>query len=340
MFSKEIFRAYDIRGEYNKEFDNDFAFKLGEVLVRYLNAKKIVVSRDARDSSGEIVNHVIEGITSTGCDVIDIGVTSTPLYYYGVITEGAGGGVMITASHMGDKFNGFKITGARAVNIAGDTFWESVSELFDENTESESRGEVFTKDILADYVESVVEHSGLKPGDIKSSMKLIGNEMIINEARAVAEKLSISIVENGENIAFEFDSDGDRLAIFNPNGKKIRGDLIGGMLAGYYYPNSKTVYDIRYSRGVLEYMRSKGIKPIPSKIGHTLIKAVMREHEVNFCGEQSGHMYFKEMGYVEASTLALLKIMNVIKETGKNIDELIEPINKWSTTEEINFPKH
>ncbi len=339
MFSKNIFRAYDIRGKYGEDFDDDFAYRLGRVLAKHLNAKKIVVSRDMRPSSDALSERVIDGIVSLGCDVVDIGQTSTPLFYFGVINEGACGGVMITASHMGEEFNGFKITRTQAINIGGDKFWEEAKELFSEEIKSSNtRGDVSVKGLLADYVRFVVHHSGLDTHDIESSVKFIGNKMVVREACAITDKLSISVVESGEDIVFKFDPDGDRLVVYSSDGEKIRGDLIGGMLAGYYYPDSKVVYDLRYSRGVLEYMRSCGIEPIPSKIGHTLIKAVMREHEADFCGEQSGHMFFKETGYIETSMLAALKILNAIKETGKDINKLIEPAFGWSTTEEINFP--
>ena len=339
MFKESVFRAYDIRGEYGKDFDDDFAKKLGAVVAEHLDAKKLVVARDMRPSADNLRKQIVEGIISTGCDVIDIGQTSTPLFYYGVINEKADGGIMVTASHMGEEFNGFKITRKQAINIGGDGFWEKTRGLFNKEIEtSNTKGNITDKKLLESYVKSVIHHSELSANDITSSVKFIGNEMVVNEARAVTGKLSISVVESGEDIAFEFDPDGDRLAVYNSDGEKIRGDLIGGMLAGHYYPNSKVVYDIRYSRGVLEYMRSKGIEPIPSRIGHTLIKAVMRENEADFCGEQSGHMYFKALGYVEVSMLAMLKILKAIKETGKDINELVKPVNKWSTTEEINFP--
>ena len=100
MFSEKIFKAYDIRGEFGKDFDASFAKKLGGVLVGYLGAKKLVISRDTRSSSGDIAKEVIDGIVSAGCDIIDLGTTSAPLFYFGVINEGADGGVMVTSSHL------------------------------------------------------------------------------------------------------------------------------------------------------------------------------------------------------------------------------------------------
>jgi len=333
-----IFRAYDIRGRYGEEFDNEFARKLGMVLVKYLGAKKIVISRDARASSGELAEHVAEGITSAGCDVIDIGPTSTPLFYFGVISDKADGGIMITASHLGDEFNGFKITREKAVAIGGEELFRDTAESFTSDVgPANAPGGVSKKDLLAVYTNATIEHSGLKAGDIKTRVKFVGNEMVVSEARAVTDNLSILTVEENQDISFEFDADGDRLYVINARGEKIRGDLIGGLLAGYYFQGKKIVYDLRYSQGVLEYLRSKGIKLIPSSIGHTLIKARMREHEAEFCGEQSGHMFFKETGYVEAPTLAMLKILNILRETGKNIDELMAEVSKWHTSEEINF---
>lgn len=336
--NESIFKAYDIRGKYGEEFDNSFAFKLGAVLASYLEAKTIVVSRDMRPSSAELAKHVVDGIISAGCNVLDMGVASTPLFYFGVINSKADGGIMITASHLGDEFNGFKVTRENAIAIGGDDLLESTREMFNSELGSaEIQGNIEKKDFLPEYTSSVIEHSGLKAGSIKSRIKFIGNEMVVKEARAVADKMEISEVTEGEDIGFEFDADGDRLVVVDSKGNKIRGDLTGGLLAGYYYPNSKIAYDLRYSRGVLEYMVSKGIELIQSRAGHTLIKTVMRENEIPFCGEHSGHMFFKEMGYAEAPTLAMLKILNILEETGKNIGELVQEVSNWHTSDEINF---
>jgi len=336
--NKSIFKAYDIRGIYGEEFDNDFAHKLGMVIATYLKAKKLIVSRDMRPSSDELSKHLIDGIISTGCDVIDMGSTSTPLFYFGVISENTDGGIMITASHLGDEFNGFKITSKGAESIGGEKLLENTTELFDTKIEDGNEpGKIFKKDFLKIYTEEILKHSKMEPGSIKIPIKFIGNEMILKEARAVANKMNISVVEKGERLSFEFDADGDRLTVISSNGEKIRGDLIGGLLAGYYFPNNKIAYDLRYSRGVLEYMRSLGIELIPSRIGHTLIKAVMRKHKIEFCGEHSGHMFFKEMGYVEVPMLAALKILNILVQTGKSIEDIISKISNWSTSEEINF---
>src|SRR3989344_8161873 len=130
MFSEKIFKAYDIRGEFGKDFDKEFAKKLGNVLANHLRAKKIVVARDARPSSTEISQAVIAGVTSFGADVVDVGVVSTPLFYFGALNEKADGGVMITASHLGDEFNGFKVTKESAISIRGSQFFDETRELF------------------------------------------------------------------------------------------------------------------------------------------------------------------------------------------------------------------
>ena len=338
MFSEKIFKAYDIRGEFGKDFDASFAKKLGGVLVEYLGAKKLVVSRDTRSSSGDIAKEIIDGVVSSGCDIIDLGTTSAPLFYFGVINEGADGGVMVTASHLGDEFNGFKITKKNAVVVGGDELLESAKDLFEKDVvKTGKKGEVSSKSILEEYVKSSIKLSWLEPGEISTAIRFIGDEMILAEFRAVASALKINVVESGEEIGFELDADGDRLMILNPSGRKIRGDLIGGLLAGYYFEGKKVIYDPRYSRGVLEYLKSKSIEAILSRVGHKLVKDLMRKRDAEFCGEQSGHIYFKEAGFIEAPALAVLKILKILQETGKSIDELANSVSSWSTTEEINF---
>jgi len=338
MFSEKIFKAYDIRGEYGRDFDTHFAKKLGGVLVKHLNAKKLVVSRDMRPTSEALVQEVTAGAVSAGCDVIDLGTTSTPLFYFGVINENADGGIMVTASHLGDEFNGFKITKKNAVGIGGEELLKDTKNLLEKDIkEASNKGKISSKNILEAYVELSIKLSEFKPGEISTAIKLTGDEMVLAEFRAVAKALKINVVESGEEIGFEFDTDGDRLMVFDSSGKKIRGDLIGGLLAGYYFEGKKVVYDLRYSRGVIEFMKSKNIEAIPSRIGHKLIKDLMRERNAEFCGEQSGHIFFKEAGSVEAPALAVLKILRILKETGKGIDELADSVSTWSTIEEINF---
>jgi len=338
MHKEKIFKAYDIRGEYGTEFDDEFAKKLGTVLAEHLDAEKIVVSRDIRESSAALAEKVIEGIASMGVDVADIGVTSTPLFYFGVISEAADGGVMVTASHLGEEFNGFKITREKAISIGGDEFWEETKDLFEKDPEvADEPGNVKKSDLLDEYIGTSVGHSGVEDGEINIPVRLAGNKIVLKEIKAILDDVGVEIVDKGEQIGFEFDADGDRVVVLDSSGDKIRGDLVGGFLAGHYSGGKKVVYDIRYSRGVLEYLKSKNIKLIPSRAGHTLIKAVMRENDAEFCAEHSGHIYFKEMGYAEASGLAVLKILKAMGETGKSINELTDGVSSWSTTDEINF---
>lgn len=336
MHKKEIFKAYDIRGEYGKDFDSEFAKDLGRVCVEYFKAKKVVIARDARETSTGIAKETISGAVSAGAEVVDIGVCSTPLFYFSVIKEKANCGIMITASHLGEEFNGFKITGEKAVAIGGEEFLQKAESLFGVKRE-EKKGEAESKSFLNEYIEESIKLAQIKTGDIKIPMKISGNEIIINEIGAIVEKLNLNLVKSGEEVLFEFDPDGDRIMVINKNGRKVRGDLIGGLLAGEYFEGKKVVYDLRYSRGVLEYLSRKKITALPSRVGHALIKAVMRKENADFCGEQSGHMYFKEAGSVESSMLAMLLVLKTLQGSGKSVDELVKEVSSWHTTEEINF---
>ena len=338
MFKEEIFKAYDIRGKIGVDFDNGFAYKLGKVLIKQLNAKKIVVGRDTRASSEGLAGELIRGVTDAGAEVIDIGAVSTPLFYFGVIHEEANCGVMVTASHLGEEFNGFKMTKEKAIVIGGAELYKDARELFNEDGGvAEKKGVVATKDLREEYIKETIKLSGLKIGDIKSRIKLVGNDVVVGEASAAAKELSIEIVDRGEDIGFEFDSDGDRITVLDKSGAKISGDRIGGLIASHYFADKKVVYDLRYSMGVLEYLESKGVEAVPSRIGHKKIKDLMRELDIEFCGEQSGHFYFKSVGYVESSILAMFKVLGILAKTGASIDELAGAVSSWSTTEEIYF---
>ncbi len=337
-YNPDIIKAYDIRGKYGHDFDDEFAYMLGRALVNYLDARELVISRDERETSDVLSQKLIQGIISTGCHVIDIGKTSTPLFYYGVIDMKSIGGVMVTASHLGPEYSGFKITGNNAVIIGKNSGLDEVLEYMaqDGNQVSKEKGDIIQKSILNKHIQWVTNLCGLSKGAVKQKVKLIGNNMALGELMPVLDTLGIEHVDDGYDIAFEFDPDVDRIIVLNYKGEYIRGDLIGGMIANYYYKGKKIAYDVRYSKGVIEYLESHGLDLVPTRVGHTLIKEVLLEHDLEYGGEGSGHMFFKETGHVESTVLAMLRILRILHETGQTVDELIKPLDTWFNTWEIN----
>lgn len=338
MFQEGIFRPYDIRGEYPKEFDEDFAQLLGSVFCSYIGRGIVVVGRDSRGSSSTLSAKVIDGIVTQGGEVVDIGMVSTPLFYFSVIEKKADGGVMVTASHLGEEFAGFKLVRKGAVAVGGEAFYKETKAAFTHpQAVGGRRGRVESSDVLAAYCRRVVELSGLSVGDIRARVEIKGNEIAQREARMVLEALAIPVVDGEEaDVGFQFDPDMDRIAVLGKGGK-MRGDVVGGVLAAHFYAGKTVVFDPRYSRGVVEYMKRHGIHTVLSRVGHTFIKETMSKYGAEFCAEGSGHMYFKEMGYVESPHLAMLKFLALMQDTGKGPDELAHLADFWARTDEISF---
>ena len=335
-FNPGILRAYDIRGEYNKDFDDEFAERLGGALVTYFDAKKLILARDMRPSALPLREAIIRGITGAGCDVVDIGESSTPFFYYAVISGSAPAGIMITASHMGEAFNGFKICKKDAMVLGKESGLLELAEIIrGEPIFAETIGNIAPINVLNDHAEHIIKYSGPFKGEVDLKVAVEAAPMIRKELGVIFDKLGIMSVNVGYDVKFAFDPDGDRLMIYNSQNKQIRADLFEGLLA----QNMKEVIaDLRASRGVTDYLIARGTKLIPSKIGHTNIKRVMKENDVEFAGEASGHLMFRELNYSESTQLGILKILKLLSEEKKTIDELVAPLDVWAYSGEINAP--
>lgn len=340
----DIFKSYDIRGIYGLDFNEEFAFGLGQALVKFLNGGKIAISRDLRASSVVLKEQFIEGVRSSGTDILDLGVTSTPLFYWAAQKVGAQGGVMVTASHLPESFNGFKIVGERGVNIGLSNGLQEIKQFIDQGQNTSpvnSGGQIeAVADLAEQYAEEVIGLSKVKPGVIKIKFGVEANELISRELAIVLAKLGLEPVSSGHDLLFTFDPDGDRLIVYDTKHQKIRGDLIMGLLAkekiGFFYKPT-VVYDFRSSRGVADDLRRSGLKLFRAPVGHTLIKKIMREQRADFAGELSGHLFFKEMGYAESSYLAMLKILRLLQKFNTDINALVKPFETWAHSDEINI---
>src|SRR3989344_9197790 len=338
-FNPGILRPYDIRGEYGVDFDDEFARRLGAAVVAYKNAKQVIVARDMRPSSPVITQAVIDGITSAGADVIDIGEASTPFFYYTVINGPAPIGITITASHMGEEFNGFKICRNDAMTLGSMSGLSDIVPLIQqEPIPSSTRGTITKEDYRGKHTDFVIQQSGIKPGDISLRVAVEAAPMIDRELDTILRALKITRVDANYDIKFAFDADGDRLMVYDSVGKQIRADLFAGILALSLARGGAVIADLRASNGVTDYLKERGITLIPSKIGHTNIKQVMKEHEVIFAGETSGHVMFQSIKYSESTQLAVLMLLKIMTDEHKTIDELVAPMDTWSYSMEMNTP--
>ncbi|MEK7659044.1 MAG: hypothetical protein AAB338_00065 [Patescibacteria group bacterium] len=317
IVNESIFRVYDIRGKYPDEINEEAVFKISAALVEFLNPDKLIVAHDGRKSSELLKESVMTAIMASGADVIDIGLASSPLFYFTVNRLAAGGGVMITASHNPPDYNGLKLVREKAILIGQSNGLSEIKKTAENIVINKIRkGEVIKKDLSKEYENYLFKKAGIdKEPEIK-------------------------------DIRFEFDSDSDRLLVYE-KGKQIRADLLSGVIIKDFLDKKSFlsgifrkpifIYDFRFSKAIPEYILQSGGEAICSRVGHFFIKEAMRRNRAFFGAELSGHFYFKDVFYVEVPILMKLKLLKIMNETGESLAELIKPFEKYFHSGEINI---
>jgi phosphomannomutase len=321
----KIFRAYDIRGIYGKDFDESFAFELGNKLASYFKKGKVIIGRDGRETSDELERAVIDGARDGGADVISIGECTTPLFDYSVNEADSKGGIMVTASHNPGEYNGFKTVGEQAVIISGTDIKDILKDI---HVNNDGQGNINKKDYTSDYAERVKKISGFD-----------GNELMIkiNAPECVRENISEIGEEKGGDLVAHFDTDGDRI-VFEEDGRKIPPDFIFALLLerlGY----ESVVYDLMFSMSVKEKIAKLEIEGYMSKVGRVSIHENMIKQDAEFGGEFSGHFYFRDFHYLEAPELVLLFVLKILKKERKSLTELVSPYAKYFRSRAISIEK-
>jgi len=342
-FNPEIFRAYDIRGIYGRDFDDEFAFRLGSALVHYLKRRKFLVAHDDRSFSPSLAESFIRGVTSMGGDVEFLGLSTTPLFNFTFGLLGVDGGAIIAASHNPIKYGGFKIFGEAGRILGLSTGLEQVKNMMEDHPESSRYGgrvnSLGKSEILNKYVDFILKRAKMKSGP---AMKVRVEPPIIaqEELNQLFEKLGIANSPADYNVKFAFDADEDRISVFDRDDKPIHSDYITAILMQdmlLFWSKPKVVYDLRFSKGVVERFKEWGIRHFRSRVGRSFIKDEATLRRADISGELSGHIFFKEASYNELPLLAMLRILKIMNRTGKNIDELAQPFRTWENSGEINM---
>ncbi len=369
-----IFKAYDIRGIYPDELDEKTAEKIGAAFARFLDAGNLVVGRDMRTMAPAIEEAVIRGITSTGCDVTRIGLSSTPMAYFAIGKLPCDGGLNVTASHNPPQYIGFKLCREGARPLSGDTgiqkIREMVESLSDADVRADRPGEVSDVDVRDDYVKHVLSFAeeirpmticvdyangmgayviprildALPQVEVHALYDELDGTFPNHEANPLKEEnledLRKLVLETGADLGVEFDGDADRCAFMDGEGKVVSSDLITAILARDLlakHPGKGILYDIRSSRVVPEEIRRLGGRPVRERVGHSFMKETMRREDCAGGGELSGHYYFADNYFSDSGIIALLKILNVLTKEGKSLKEVADALRKYPSTGEINF---
>lgn len=387
-----IFKAYDIRGIYPNELNEETAFLIGKAFIRYLKKIgkveshfRIIVSRDDRPSSMPLMENLIKGLAQENVKIINAGQTSTPMHYWIINKELADGGIMITASHIPKEFNGFKISRETAIPLGVDSGLNDIKDIIESENFTPTSKEpkilgdkkmnevwgftIYDQNYLKKYVRfltggldlksmkiAIDNGNGMAGAILPSLFKELPTLKIIplyfepdgtfpnHEANPLKEetlnKLKETIKNEKADMGIAFDGDGDRIFFLNKEAKRISADLITALIAEDYlkkHPGASILYDPRSSKIVKEAIEFLGGTAIMSKVGHAFFKKAMRENDAIFGGELSGHYYFKDFFSADSGIFAMLKVLSIISESRKNIDELIKPFQKYFHSGEINF---
>ena len=368
----DIFKTYDIRGIYPDELDEPTAERIGRAFVDFLGVKSVAVGRDMRVSSQPLFEAFARGVTTQGADVIDLGLTSTDELYFAVGKFGFPAGAMITASHNPKEYNGFKLCREQAIALSADTGVFAIRDLVARGTFAavQAPGRVSRREVLPDFVDhclSFVDVRNIKPLRIVVDT---GNGMGGLIVPAVFKRLPLEVVPlyfeldgtfpnhpaspiEAENMAdvqsavrkhkadlgAAFDGDADRVFITDERGELVGGDMVTALVAKMLlrkHPGSTILYNLICSRGVPELIAAEGGNAVRTRVGHSIIKKIMRDRNAIFGGEHSGHFYFRDHYYADSGLIALLVVLELISQEGKRVSELLRPLDRRFRSGEIN----
>lgn len=368
-----IFKAYDIRGTYPDQLDEDGAYRIGRALVAHTGAKRVAVGMDMRESSPSLKEALIRGLADQGADVIDIGLATTPMTYFASWKLPVDAAVMVTASHNPAEYNGLKLCLKGAVPIGEGDGMEEIRDLAvagefaDPEKEGNATEDGTLKRQYLDYIAGFYKKGiGRKKVviDFANGAGIIDKEVysrFSDEIEAIflfdefdgtfpnheanplktetLEALQSKVMEEQADLGIAYDGDADRVGFVDETGEVVPMDYMIALLAKEVlkkYPGGKILMDLRSSNAVKEVIEEAGGKVERSRVGHSLIKKQMRETGAVFAGELSGHYFFEENSKAEMATLAAMMLINLLNETGKKMSELTAELKRYHHSGEIN----
>src|SRR5215217_9570560 len=375
MIDESIFKAYDIRGVYPDNLNEDVARDIGRAFVNHLglSGSRVIVARDMRLSGEALEKAFIEGVTEAGADVLDLGLVSTDALYFAVGHLEEPGGAMITASHNPKDYNGFKLCREDAIALSGEHGIGQIRDLIVSDklpSPAEHPGSVEKSDIAEDYAKhclTFINPEGLRP------LKIIidaGNGMSGKMLPPIFDKLPFEyvpmyfdldgsfpnhppnpiepenmeelqerVVSEGADFGVAFDGDADRCFIVDEKGVTISGDILAALVAKNVLekePGATIVYSAVCSKALPELVRREGGKPVRTKAGHSIIKPQMRKNNAAFGGEHSGHFYFRDNYFADSGIVAMLTIAELVGRQKDPPSDLLAPIDPYIRSGELN----
>jgi phosphomannomutase len=374
MLDPKVFKAYDVRGIYPDDLDEEGAYAIGRAYVEQFEPRRIAVGRDMRMSSPEMAAAAIRGAADAGADVLDLGLVGTEMVYFAVGELGLDGGIEVTASHNPKEYTGMKIVRRGALPVGGESGLLDIRDRAVKITGQEAgAGKVEPYDIWPAYVDRVlsfIDASALRP------LKVVidaANGMAGAMLPRVLDRLPVEVVrcyfepdgsfpnhepnpllpenrefivrktlEEGADLGVAFDGDADRCFFVDDTGEFVPGDFATALLAESILakePGAKIIYDVRASWAVPHTIEQAGGVPLMNRVGHAYIKHRMRQEDATFGGEVSGHYYFRDFSQADTGVVPFLLMLELVSKSGEKLSELLKPYReKYFITGEINTP--
>jgi phosphomannomutase len=376
VLDSKVFKAYDVRGIYPTELDEEGAYAIGRAYVEHFEPRRIAVGRDMRLSAPAMAHSTIEGAVDGGADVVDIGLVGTEMLYFAVGELGLDGGIMVTASHNPKEYTGMKIVRRGALPVGGDSGLLEIRDRaqagFDPSG-SQRRGQVSEHDVWPGYVERVlsfIDAQAVRPlrvvldaaNGMAGAMLPPVLERLPVEARTYffepdgtfpnhepnpllpenREFIVRKVLEDEAELGVAFDGDADRCFFVDDSGEFVPGDFVTALLAESVLekePGGRIIYDVRASWAVPETIRRAGGVPLVNRVGHAFIKHRMREEGAVFGGEVSGHYYFRDFYQADSGVIPFLLMLELVSCRGRRLSEILRPYReRYFLTGELNTP--
>ncbi len=368
-----MFREYDIRGIYGEDLNEDVAYTIGRSYGTYIKkfeSTQAIVGHDNRVSSPVLTNALIKGITESGINVIDIGLVTTPMFYFSRIYFKTPTGIMITASHNPSEYNGFKISFNRIGNAYGEyikEFYEFTSALVFDT----SSGVVLAKDIKNAYLQQIKKSVSLGRKKIRCIIDLgngtssvivkkVMEELnldcdILNEKKDLTipteyldpsvkdkmKQLSLEVVKGKYDIGIGLDGDADRVGIVDELGNIISADQYMIIMLRYLNKSlkkRKALFDVKCSKSLIDELEKLQIEPVMYRTGNSYINMKMQKDDFDFGGEYSGHLFFRDkwLGF-DDGLYAGLRMIEILTNVNEPLSRLLNNVNHYYATDEIKF---
>jgi phosphomannomutase len=367
-----IFKAYDIRGIYPTDLNEEIAYAIGRAFVTFLKADQVIVGHDMRLSGPMVFDAVTRGITDQGADVVNIGLVSTDQYYFACAKLNIPG-MMVTASHNPKDYNGFKMVRQMPYLLSGNEGIQDLRRLVEQNDfpTATRKGEIKPQKFKDEFVQkvlSLIDVQGLKPLkviadtgngtvgpileevyqhlpvqlvgmylDPDGSLPNHGLDPLQPENRA---ELQRRVVEEGADLGVAFDGDGDRFFAIDDRGQFIPGDFLTAIMGSYLlekYPGAKILYDVRASWAVEDLIRERGGQPLKERVGHAFIKDRMAREDAVFAGEVTGHYYFRDFFFADSGIVPSLYLLEMLSKRGVKMSDMLRELEaKYFISGEIN----